>query len=695
MLKAGDEIKSLARFTSTQRTAFRKLLKKYKKWTGSTQVDERFHRDALNDSKSFTKLDLGPLLDEYSVTLQHIRTLYEERIWQETPGAKRAPKPVAGGAAVTRLQDAAHSGSKAEFDTAIAAVPLGDSGTFASFFVHKENVVELQVLLLQHAHYCMSRSRSNSLNEPISPVSSRQAYENAAADTADYFAAEADDPIRFAQEQNTLTINDHEHKSGSMPQRAQLCARWTLDEVAILARRSSPGKEQLARLKRKHATAFFNKSQMFPSKKAALTDDDEKTLMTSREAYEKDVSSKHLYSYSSSRSRFIGIDGSPARTTLATLDTDITIQGADTHSTERHIFPFAVLLVRQEGLGNGGLLAAVDQTHLVERVPGFSMEYHAIWQTSQSPSIPAPFWLPILDRDIRKLPSPAVHRNASTSGTPNSNGSVNGATDSTTAVESLRSTSAAPPKDLDNPPARSFRKKRRRGHAEQQQPQQHQQQRSQGRYWSEYDHPEDGSDAGGDPYVIYIDPNEKSSLERLFDRIGALLSRRKRREGEEEGLLTSDPASPTQDESSDDETDTNTPTSRRAPKSYGTPSSRQHHSGPRGLTGPADPSPFVNTRPKPQHKGPLAPQLTPVCFAASLSILLMAYILATTGRKKERYEVDFGVLFAIASSLFFSVVGFAGLLRFQEVSWPAWSVGMAVLVLDVVGSGGLLAWMLG
>ncbi|KAI7114926.1 hypothetical protein KC337_g17373, partial [Hortaea werneckii] len=60
VLKAGEEIKSLARFTSTQRTAFRKLLKKYKKWTGSNNLEERFRQEVLDDPKSFTKLDLGP-----------------------------------------------------------------------------------------------------------------------------------------------------------------------------------------------------------------------------------------------------------------------------------------------------------------------------------------------------------------------------------------------------------------------------------------------------------------------------------------------------------------------------------------------------------------------------------------------------------------------------------------------------------
>ena len=77
VIRIGEEIKSLARFIATQRTAFRKLLKKYKKWTGSTVLEGRFRDEVLEDPKSFTKLDLGFMLDDYSATRQSIRTLYD------------------------------------------------------------------------------------------------------------------------------------------------------------------------------------------------------------------------------------------------------------------------------------------------------------------------------------------------------------------------------------------------------------------------------------------------------------------------------------------------------------------------------------------------------------------------------------------------------------------------------------------
>ncbi|KAI7286131.1 hypothetical protein KC345_g1319 [Hortaea werneckii] len=693
VLKAGEEIKSLARFTSTQRTAFRKLLKKYKKWTGSNNLEERFRQEVLDDPKSFTKLDLGPLLDEYSITLLQIRSMWEERIRQQVPDPQKpnlqAPK---SSTTVSRLREAAQTGSKVDFDAATASVPLGENSTFASYFVHCENVVELQLLLLQQSRFCMSRSRSNSLNSPISPSQRSGSYDATSGEDADYFAIEADDAGRLAQEQNSLTVHDREHQPGSTPQKAKWCARWTPGEEASLTHRVTDGGDQSIKLKRKHVRSFFDREVVFPSQKAALPGESEKILNSLRQAYKREQKVDPLYSFASSRSRFIDDKSNQNSITLATLDTNITIQNEDHRKAETHVFPFALLLVRQEGASNG-LLHALEQTHLVERVPGFSMEYHAIWQTRKT-SVPEPFWAPLLSRDIRKLPSGPLHRKSSTT-TPNSVGSTTGATDSATAVETGRSDSGGPIDGLlDAPPARSFRnKRRRRGYPEHSSPRGEQFGLEQ-RYWSEYDHPEDGSEPG-DPYVLYIDPNEKSSLERIFDRIGALLSRQKRRNDEEERLLSSDPGSPTQDESSDDESAAGTP--RRKPRSYGTlgaPRMKRTVSDAPTLRGPdTDRSPFVSASTK--HDDALIPQLMPIAFAASIVILVMAYILAMTGKKKDVYEVDFGVLFAIASSLFFSVLGFASLLRTQDVSYPVWAIGVVVLIVDAVASGGLLAWMLG
>ena len=52
------------------------------------------------------------------------------------------------------------------------------------------------------------------------------------------------------------------------------------------------------------------------------------------------------------------------------------------------------------------------------------------------------------------------------------------------------------------------------------------------------------------------------------------------------------------------------------------------------------------------------------------------------------------MLFAVGTSLLFAVAGSAGLLRSTEVASWAWAAGVAVIVVDAVGSAGLLAWML-
>ncbi|CAK7232666.1 hypothetical protein SBRCBS47491_008349 [Sporothrix bragantina] len=60
-LQLQDEIKDLSRFVNAQVVAFRKILKKYKKWTGSPSLSFRFRDNVLTDPKSFTRRDFTQL----------------------------------------------------------------------------------------------------------------------------------------------------------------------------------------------------------------------------------------------------------------------------------------------------------------------------------------------------------------------------------------------------------------------------------------------------------------------------------------------------------------------------------------------------------------------------------------------------------------------------------------------------------
>ena len=677
VLKAGDEIRSLARFAATQRTAFHKLLKKFKKWTGSPKLEARFREEVLDDPQSFTKLDLGPMLDEYSELLHSIRDLYETKV-QQAASRQYAlqSSSVESSTTVDQLQGALRSISKVNFDTAIATVPLGESGELANYFVHPENVVELQVLLLQHMEYFTSRSRSNSAASPVS-ISKPETSSSDPAQDADYFMLVADNLTRFAQEQSALTVNEREHLPGLPPQRAKAFVRWNNDEEAVLAARRGFSKIKSASLKRKHIDTFFDKAASLPKNPQITPTMDDQTLNTIRDEVLKDKSIRPLFKISSCRSRFTGINNSSKSFVLATLDTSISMQkvGEGVENNIISTFPFAVLQVRQEGAAASQLLPILGSNHLVERVRGFSLQYHALWQLYHPENISPPFWMSTLSQDIRKLPPPALKPAASgseggsgsQSATRRSGSTSNsglGVADGTTAVEAEQTSSGDVSALLENPPLKSFRKKRHRTYTERET-------QTRQRYWSEYDHPVDGQE-GSDAYVIYIDPNEKSTIDRLLDKLGRLFI--PRRQPDEESLLPS-PATANDDETSDEEEAILPQESSYGTIAQPTSASRSHLSSHR-------------------HSG-FFPQITSICLAASVAISTVAYILTTTSKHKYAAEVDAGTVLAIVCSLAFAVIGFIPLLGRRNGSWSALTAAAIVVILDAIFSGFLLAWILG
>jgi hypothetical protein len=322
-------------------------------------------------------------------------------------------------------------------------------------------------------------------------------------------------------------------------------------------------------LKPKHIDDFFDKSRPFlprrESMKGTATElSDVRDVLISKE----DV--RLLYSMQSTRSRFVGLSNSSSSNMLASLDANIEFAATNV-SADRTSFPFAVLQVRQEGLTEQSLLNTLNNSHLVERVRGFSMEYHAIWHLYKPSTVAAPFWITMLTRDIRKLPPATARRptsgNATGAGSPAtaittaSNGSsVMGTTDGTTTVvgTSRNPSMGYGDSEVTAPPLSAFRKKRRRDYPEAT-PQ------PQGRYWSEYDHPEDGSDAG-EGFFLLIDPNERSSFELFFERLARLFSRKPK--SEDDNLPPSPSIGPDDDEESSSDEGARL-LSRNRPKSYG------------------------------------------------------------------------------------------------------------------------------
>lgn len=97
--QCGDEIQALERFVNAQVVAFQKILKKYKKWTGSQNLGPRFRDDILSDPKSFTNRDFHQLRTQYddlsaeirAVTPQHSPRPETPQTVDETPTPARRP----------------------------------------------------------------------------------------------------------------------------------------------------------------------------------------------------------------------------------------------------------------------------------------------------------------------------------------------------------------------------------------------------------------------------------------------------------------------------------------------------------------------------------------------------------------------------------------------------------------------------
>lgn len=686
VVKIGDEVRSLARFTSTNRTAFRKLLKKARKWTHAERLCAGFQSEVLFGGESFLQLDFGPLLDDYSQTLANIRALYEARIKPASTSADGKLNLAEGSSTPQRLQAAIKTGSKVDFDTAIATVPLGESGHIANYFVHPEYVVELHVLLLHHVQPYAARSRQNSFARSPSTSTPNGVPEEDPSLKHDYYTLAADNLERLAKVEGAVTIDEREHLAGVIPQRAKYLTRWTCDEDATLSSRLGPNKTRTVSLKRKHADTFFDiKTSQRRGSEVAFADE---SLAAIRDELAQDQNLGPLYKICSARQRFTGVGDGPSSATLATLDMHISIApcGQGAQSEEATQFPFAVLQVRTEGEAGRELIKILDDSHLVERVRGFSLQYHALWQTCKPANMSSPFWIPILSRDIRKLPPPAsksrtdslVPRGSgSASANQNSTGtnSVRGLTDETTAVETPRPSSGAAADQLETPPLKAFRKKRRRRYADQSDAPSRE---SQQRYWSEYDNPEGGGDDDANAYVIYIDPNERSTLDKLFDNMASIFSPRKAREPDAD---VSGVGTPREDESSSEDDEEAALNPRPRGRGYGTlpPPPRAQ-----------SPAIFTHT------PAPSLPPTTSLCLVASVAILAITSILAATAKHKYARTVDAAIVFAIVCSLVFAGVGFVALMgQRRPRSWGVVGVAAAVLLVDAVCSGGLLAWMLG
>ena len=377
--RIGEDIQALSRFVGVQRLAFQKLLKKYKKWTSSSDLGQRFRREVLDRPTSFTRKDFEPLLTQWAEVLAAVRAPFEAGTkWQP-----RSPEGVAGWTGADEsnnenplrskpiqsdfpqkppqnawnstsnakdIHSMCENGSNLDFDTALAVIPLGHTASRAVYWVHPDNLIQAHVILLQH-----TRLRRTSNTTPSSPNTSSQRSSRSGSVTSHWSASTTradeetgvvvcDDLQQFAKRQNSATISDTENLPGNTAQKATASIRYssTGEATAVVGTSSESidkkPRFERAKLKRKAVrqllradpTLFSERRQSGQS--GVLNDiadketDTVQNLEKIRAWFSDHREAQPLVQIYMRRARFVGLGNSEAGGLWATVDRDVSMR---------------------------------------------------------------------------------------------------------------------------------------------------------------------------------------------------------------------------------------------------------------------------------------------------------------------------------------------------------------------------------
>lgn len=400
-----------------QRLAFQKLLKKYRKWTGSAELGKRFHREVLGRPSSFSRRDFGPLLAQWSEVLAAVRAPFAAGAhWHAGSAAQNSSSGTKGDRLITSntpdddkrianstkdssaalLHAACETGSSIDVDTALAILPLGLVAGKASYWIHPDNLVEIQVLLLQYTRVCMPTTSGNSSQRP-SPTRSMSGRTMGAGGGMlenDVGVIICDDLEIFAKRRSSATISDTENIPGMSAEKAVTSIRYSSRGNAVVVVGTSPGSRhpsgkeiisgvRKAKFKRRALRDLFGTNT-----EPSLTRTGSSSSSLSEGDHSQDVDSvrkwigdhrevQPLVQIQFNRSRFVGLGNNGSGGVWATLDQNVCMRRCSAETLNANedklalveggseTFPHAVLEVRYEGERAPKLIAALDESHLV------------------------------------------------------------------------------------------------------------------------------------------------------------------------------------------------------------------------------------------------------------------------------------------------------------------------------------------
>lgn len=332
---------------------------------------------------SFYQLDLGYLLDQYIDVLGALRAPFD------APGVSNPSSGVKASSPVSRISQAAQDGTEVDVDLALSTTPLGPRGSKATYWVHPDHMVEVQVLLLQHMRLLSGTCDPTRENSPEMTPHRRKS----SATAEKYFGSEdcigmlvLDHPESFAIKENASTVGFSEESPGNLQVKAAGNARWTSHDDAVVAvGLEDPSDILTAKLKRKHLAAFLDLSTPPGGWQDSVQDDRDDgeaggaaqgRIETTRKWLADHTGIIPIAGFCSKRTRFVGLHNSNNGGMWATFDRDILLSDSLHKSlndedwpvkarTGAATFPHGVLEVRCEGNHPSTLIQILDRSHLV------------------------------------------------------------------------------------------------------------------------------------------------------------------------------------------------------------------------------------------------------------------------------------------------------------------------------------------
>ncbi len=336
LYRAGEEIRSLSRFQAVQKTGFTKILKKYKRWTNDRGLSHDFKKDIMSQPDSLFQLDLSFLLDQYIDVLSALRSVFDNEGISTVHGSSANARSSAA-----RITKALETGEELDFDLALATVPLGSQGNKATYWVHFDHVVELQVLLLQQMLLFLGNSKSSSHESSFHATPGRRRSSTTEIDKylgndEEVALVVLDHAESFAVKQSSSTIASSEESRGTIGMKAAGNIRCSsTGKATVIVCTESNTEQQLpmntkaAHTDRKALRAFLDPSSEMPHSDLFESQDEDQNKTTRddnlavRKWLLEHKSIKPIAGVVSKRTRFLGLHNNSTGGIWATLDNDV------------------------------------------------------------------------------------------------------------------------------------------------------------------------------------------------------------------------------------------------------------------------------------------------------------------------------------------------------------------------------------